>query len=147
MSHFWSRWHKEYLVGLREVHRSDKRESPNILKGDVVLVHDDNLKRGMWKMAIVEDLVVGKDGVVKGAKLRKAGKGKPEFIGRPLQKLYPLECVRAKTGVEIEEEGNNGEECETQGERCAENPPGVRRPPHAAARDAQCRTRLLLDSF
>ena len=52
--------------------RSGKRESPNILKGDVVLVQDDDLKRGMWKMAIVEDLIVGKDGVVRGAKLRKA---------------------------------------------------------------------------
>ena len=147
LSHFWSRWHKEYLVGLREAHKSGKRESPNILKGDVVLVHDDNLKRGMWKMAIVEDLIVGKDGVVRGAKLRKAGKGKPEFICRPLQKLYPLECVKAKTGAEIEEEGKNCEECETEGERCAESPPGAKRPQRAAARDAQCKTRLLLDSF
>ena len=49
--------------------------------------------------------------------------------------------------MEIEEEGKNCEECEAKGERCAENPPGVRRPPHAAARDAQCKTRLLLDSF
>ena len=143
LSHFSSRWQKEYLVGLREAHKSGKRNSPDIVKGDVVLVHDESMKRGMWKIAVIEDLIIGKDGVVRGAKVRRAGKGKTEIICRPLQKLYPLEIV----GARIEKEGENGKECGTQSEVLQEKSRGARCSQRAAAKDAQCKTRLMLDSL
>ena len=143
LSLFWNRWKKEYLVGLREAHKSGKHKSPNIDKGDVVLVQDENMKRGMWKIAIVEDLIVGKDDVVRGAKVRKAGRGKPDFICRPLQRLYPLEIV----GARIEAKGRNGVECGKQSGMREENSHASRRSQRAAAKDAQCKTRLMLDSF
>ena len=143
LSLFWNRWKKEYLVGLREAHKSGKHKSSNIDKGDVVLVQDENMKRGMWKIAIVEDLIVGKDDVVRGAKVRKAGRGKPDFICRPLQRLYPLEIV----GARIEAKGRNGVECRKQSGMREENSHASRRSQRAAAKDAQCKTRLMLDSF
>ena len=91
LAHFWNRWRTEYLVGLRERHKLQNRSQVKIGNGDVVLIEEDKVKRGFWNMGRVEQPIVGKDGVVRGAKIRKLVKGKPEYIRRPVQKLYPLE--------------------------------------------------------
>ena len=57
---------------------------------------EDNVKRESWKTAIVEELIKGKDNVVRGAKIRMITKGKPIRMSRPIQKLYPLE-IRCET--------------------------------------------------
>ena len=92
------RWRDEYLTGLREYHkcRSGNKES-SFKKGDMVTVFGQGEKRGKWKLAVVEELIVGKDQRVRGAKVRAAGKGKPIYLKRPLQKLYPLE-IQAQPG-------------------------------------------------
>jgi hypothetical protein len=102
--HFWERWRKEYLTNLREHHRSkrEKRDS-NVKKGDVVLVFDENLKRGFWKLGRIESLIVGTDEVVRGAKVRVMTTGNPVYLNGPVQKLYPVELnengrVRRKKG-------------------------------------------------
>ena len=60
--------------------------------GDVVCVKEDNMKRNMWKLGKVEELIVGKDSVVRGAVVRISRSGKPSvLLRRPLQLLYPLE--------------------------------------------------------
>ena len=43
--HFWNRWQKEYLTDLREHHRGRKEIQNQVSVGDVVLVHEDNVKR------------------------------------------------------------------------------------------------------
>ncbi len=43
-----------------------------------------------WKLAKVEELIIGKDKEARGAKVRVAGKGRPVYLKRPVQKLYPL---------------------------------------------------------
>ena len=58
---------------------------------DVVLVQEDNTKRSNWKTGKMVEQIVGKDGVVRGAKLRLITKGKPIIVNRAVQKLYPLE--------------------------------------------------------
>ena len=40
---------------------------------------------------MVESLIKGKDGEVRGATVRLIVKGKPKLLNRPVQKLYPLE--------------------------------------------------------
>jgi hypothetical protein len=87
---------------LREHHRSkrEKRDS-NVKKGDVVLVFDENLKRGFGKLGRIESLIVGTDEVVRGAKVRVMTKGNPVYLNRPVQKLYP---------VELNENGSSTEE-------------------------------------
>ena len=51
------------------------------------LIKDDNKDRNKWKLAIVEEHIVGRDGVVRAVKLR-AGKS---YLERAVQQLYPLE--------------------------------------------------------
>ena len=73
--------------------------------GDVVLVHEDNTKRSNWKMGKVLEQIVGKDGEVRGAKLRLITKGKPFIVNRAVQKLYPLEVSSALKEVSENESG------------------------------------------
>ena len=54
--------------------------------GDVVLVHDDK-PRTMWKLAVIEELIRGNDGLVRAANIRTAT-GK---TNRPIVRLVPLE--------------------------------------------------------
>ena len=56
------------------------------------------------KLAAVEELIVGKDKEVRGAKVRVVGKGKSLCLNRPIQKLFPLE-VQARSGGKREERG------------------------------------------
>ena len=91
---FWERWRKEYLVGLREVHRGHRGNSsaPRVSVGDVVIIHSDDQPRGLWKLGRVEELLVGTDGEARGAVLRVAGQGRrAKLLRRPVQRLYPLE--------------------------------------------------------
>ena len=64
LNHFWRRWRTEYLNHLREVHAQlSRRRSASsdsfISIGDVVVVKDDQLPRGQWKLAIVQDVFKG----------------------------------------------------------------------------------------
>ena len=65
-----------------------KTDSPcGVEKGDVCLINDDNKDRNKWKLGIAKELIAGRDGVVRAAKLR-AGKS---HLERAVQHLYPLE--------------------------------------------------------
>jgi len=52
-----------------------------------VVVHEDGVKRGLWKMGVVEGLICGRDKQVRGAHVRVITKGRDVHITRPLQKL------------------------------------------------------------
>ena len=54
--------------------------------GDIVLIHDDT-PRMQWRLAVVEELIMGLDGFVRAAKIRTSS-GK---TNRPIAKLFPLE--------------------------------------------------------
>ena len=61
-------------------------------KNDVVLLHEDHVPRGKWKMAKVIQLIPSKDGIVRGVKLQVGNvKEKISYVKRPIEKLYPLE--------------------------------------------------------
>jgi len=151
LSHFWKRWRGEYLADLREMHRLRKRELVEIKSGDIVLISDESRKRGFWKMGIVEETIIGRDGVVRGAKVRVTGTGKPEHLNRPLQKLYPLELsVRNESDKREELTDINQGAKRKDYEKSAENSVEVRNPGRhaqgrAAARDSRLRTKLMLD--
>ena len=86
----WSRWTKEYLRGLRERHRlKHKGDNAHPAVGDVVIIKSDEKNRAQWKLGVVINLIIGRDGVVRGAKLRTP----KSVIERPLQHLYPLELT------------------------------------------------------
>ena len=61
--------------------------------GVVVIIHEDGLHRGLWKLGRVESLIKGKDRLVRGAVVKSTipKNGNPTRLRRPLQRLYPLE--------------------------------------------------------
>lgn len=93
----WKRWTGEYVKGLRERHtlkNSGKIDTPKV--GEVVLIKSEDKNRGKWKVGIVTKLIEGRDGVVRGAKLRTG----TSHLERAVQQLYPLElsCDRQEDG-------------------------------------------------
>ena len=84
----WRRWTTEYLRALRERHRLKHDGNGNQLAvGDVVIIKSTERNRNHWPLGIVDGLIVGRDGVVRAARLR-AGRNHME---RAVQHLYPLE--------------------------------------------------------
>jgi hypothetical protein len=84
----WNRWTREYVRSLREQHRlTGKKQTfhPNV--GDVVIVKEDQKPRNLWRLAVVKQLVTGRDRVVRAVKL-KTGNG---HLERAVQHLFPLE--------------------------------------------------------
>ena len=90
----WKRWTTKYLKALRERYNlNHQTEEATLKEGDVILIKGERRKRQM-EVGVVERLIQGRDGVIRGAQLR-AGKTHPE---RLLQLLYPLElaCDRSE---------------------------------------------------
>jgi len=84
-----------------------------------VLVHDD-CPRINWKMAVVEDLVTGKDGKVHSATIcTRSG-----VTNRPVMKFYPLEVTDKSDAELIREENAIVDSCDS---------PATNRPRHGAA--------------
>ena len=96
ISHFSSRWKREYLTSLREFYKTSRQGKQLIRTGDVVIVHEDNKPRLQWRLAVIEDLIEGKDGQVRAAHIRTSN----HKTTRSVAKLYPLEV--------------HSEECEKQ---------------------------------
>ena len=90
----WRRWTSEYLRALREWHRLKYGNAESSLAvGDVVIIKSVERNRNCWPLSIIEELIIGRDQVVRGAKLR-VGKS---VLERPVQHLYPLELVCDRT--------------------------------------------------
>ena len=65
LSHYWKRFHTEYLNQLREKHCyvNGKYEVNKLILGDVVLIKDDsNFVRNTWRQGVIDELIPGKDG-------------------------------------------------------------------------------------
>ena len=146
LDEFWKRWRKEYLLELRDSHRYGGKTSDAITVGvgDIVLVHDDSKPRRCWKLARVEELIVGRDGLTRGAVRRVAStRGRRTVLRRPLQRLYPLEinCLNHDEDMETDRPDTAAEgdgiasEENTDQERQPEVPVRPRRAAATRARD------------
>jgi len=84
---FWRRWMREDLPLLQ---RRQKWLQPqrNLKVGDLVLVCDENSKRGAWPKAIVEETFPDGDGTVRQVRVRTAS---TEYL-RDVRKLCLLEA-------------------------------------------------------
>ena len=107
LQHFTSRWKNEYLTSLREFHRTSGSNDCKIATGDIVLVHDDG-PRIQWRLAIIEDLIHGGDGLVRAANIRTS----TGLTNRPIVRLIPLEVSAqdkygACSGLSCEEKSLN----------------------------------------
>lgn len=95
LNQFWKRWRTEYLTELRELHRQSNRgcsSQPGIEVGDVVVVHNESLPRGLWKLGRIQEIITGRDGKIRGATVKVASQNRQHpLLRRPIQLLYPLE--------------------------------------------------------
>uniref|UniRef100_A0A1I8AFR5 Integrase catalytic domain-containing protein n=1 Tax=Steinernema glaseri TaxID=37863 RepID=A0A1I8AFR5_9BILA len=89
----WDYFREHYLKSLRMraqlIHRGSKHHEHAIPRvGEVVIVQDDNLPRGEWKVARVTEVVKSQDHEIRTAKIRLPSS---RIVARPLNQLYPLE--------------------------------------------------------
>jgi len=92
LEHFRHRWKQEYLTSLREFHKHSGSNLQNISIGDIVLVHDEG-PRTQWKLAVIEKLNKGQDGMIRSADIRTS----TGSTNRPIVKLFPLEVTAKDT--------------------------------------------------
>ena len=105
LDHFFARWKQEYLLALREHNRLQMGSVKRVTKvGDIVTIHKDKAPRQRWALGQITRLIIGQDGVARGAELITVNSsGKVITIKRPLKKLCPLE-------VQAEEEDTLNDE-------------------------------------
>ena len=96
---FWRRWRSEYLNELREAHRyqQNKTATSAINPGDVVIVHDPDIPRGLWKLGRIQDILPGQ---VRGTLVKAVTNDKVITLSRPIQRLCPLEVPGASVEIE-----------------------------------------------
>ena len=108
--YFWTRFKTEYLQLLADRHRWDRRSShgrqPKV--NEMVLLKSDNVLRANWRLARIEKVFPGEDGVVRTCELRMPecpGSRKFTRLSRPAELLVPLECdevVNLNTAIQNE---------------------------------------------
>lgn len=85
MQLFWDRWHQEYVSTL--INRTKwTKEKRNLRVGDLVIVKEDNTPPLKWKLARVQEVLPGKDNLIRSVLIRTA-KG---VFKRPIVKLGVL---------------------------------------------------------
>ena len=135
IEHFRSRWKHEYLTSLRESHKTSGNNQQKVKTGDIVLIHDDK-PRVDWRLAVIEELIPGGDGLIRAANLRTST-GK---TNRPITKLYPLEVntnvdstVPEITNAESDDPTSSNKRCTTDSSTLPDS-----RPQRVAARREEC---------
>lgn len=83
---FWRRWRQEYLPLLQERTGPTTRSKANLKSGDVVLMVDNTVPRGVWPLGRVEEVFLGADGRVRTVRVRCRG---TNYI-RPITKLVKI---------------------------------------------------------
>ena len=102
LNNFTKPWKQEYLLNLREIANQGNNKKPNIEPGDIVLLKNDQTKRCFWKLGKVVELLIGRDGNIRAAKVKVSSTRGTTVLSRPLQLLIPLEI---RSQVEIDPPG------------------------------------------
>ena len=81
-----------------------REKGSTIVVGDMVIVKYDKVKKYFWKLAIVEQLIKGKDGHVQAA-VFKVGQSNSSRMGvtikRSIKHLYPIEVKADDTKMNL----------------------------------------------
>lgn len=57
-----------------------------------MIVKDDHMPRGQWKLGIVQEIMSGRDGLTRAATVKVVSRDRQQsMLRRPIQLLYPLE--------------------------------------------------------
>ena len=82
---FWSRWKKEYLLGLQQ-RQKWQRPSRNLQADDIVLIKDESLPRNCWSLGRVLTVETDNKGFVRAVTLKTQN----TELRRPVHKLVLL---------------------------------------------------------
>lgn len=89
---FSKRWKNEYLYGLMETFKSKQHtNAPSLSIGDVVILKNEQTKRAFWKVCKIEELLKGRDGNIRTAKVMVPAEKGNTILTRPLSHLIPIE--------------------------------------------------------
>ena len=83
---FWRRWRSQYLPLLQTRPGPNTRSRANVKVGDIVVLVDDSVPRGVWPLGRVEETYPGGDGKVRSVKIRARG---TTFL-RPITKIVKI---------------------------------------------------------
>jgi hypothetical protein len=123
----WKHWYSEYLLSLRErgnaTHHGQKRHvRSHPVVGEIVLVRDEDIPRGSWKIARVQRLHNSSDGKVRAAEIMLPF---GRIINRTVNFLYPLEIESDAIGedgpTEADIDGTTAKANESEGFFTAED--------------------------
>ena len=98
MDHLHNIWRKQYRDSLQR-HAKWFTRQPNIKVGDLVVVHEEKVKRGYWKLARAVEILLSSDSSVRKVKIsiasfddqRKAVS--PTILERSVRQLCLLELA------------------------------------------------------
>ncbi|XP_065069032.1 uncharacterized protein LOC135694282 [Rhopilema esculentum] len=91
LEHVWNRWSKEYLLGLREYHRTTKGGEVLPELGTLVLIIDTTIERRFWKLAKISSYIKGRDDVVRAVRLDAVSQGRKIVMeGKTTSRNMPL---------------------------------------------------------
>lgn len=85
--YFWKRWSTDYLH-LRSAHHNVNVRECKLRVGDVVLIHGNDTRRLLWKMGVIQEVIIGHDDKARACVVRCAD---GNVLRRPFQLLHPLE--------------------------------------------------------
>ena len=95
---FWNKWQKEYLSSLQSRQKWHS-EYKNLQVGDIVILKDELMPRGLWSICKVEKVYESSDGKVRSVNIRMGDKSLSDtgkrtkavsFLDRPVHKLILL---------------------------------------------------------
>ena len=155
LTDFWNRWRQEYLLQLRE--RYSSRSNSGVprapIQGEIVLVHDENHPRTMWRLGRVKEVITSSDGNVRGASIEVKTNNKLYTIRRPISHLYPLEAEPNNSSEDKRPSVNdddfaNDKQMSTQpDESTPDHQPGQNRPVRTAALRAREQVQSWMDEL
>ena len=77
---------RENLPSSHKESRSQISRQPKI--GEIILVKDDNVLRRMWKLALIKEYSLSKDGQIRSVIIQLPNK---QLVSRAINHLFPLE--------------------------------------------------------
>ena len=120
LQQFLERWRRDYLLSLRESHKTKSRQDkkPDISVGDIVILKNDSTSRNFWKLAKIVELLPGRDGAIRSAVVKVGSDTrKPVLLKRVIQQLIPIEVRYNENQIaddsskrNIDRTGNDDEE-------------------------------------
>lgn len=108
---FWETWRNEYLISLRKLtqteHNSPRNAEKRIpIEGEIVLLNEPEIPRGLWKLPIMKEIRKGRDNNVRSTIIEIPNK---RILNRPINLLYPL-GISDETPIKQERDNEDMEE-------------------------------------